>query len=203
MILFDFLDLLGTMAFATSGALMAINKKFDPFGVFIVAFVTSLGGGTLRDVLIGRAPVGWMLETYYVYTILITVIITIIFRKQIKYLTKSMFLFDTIGLGVFTIMGTQLGVESHFNPIISIALGTMTAAFGGIIRDILCNQIPVIFREEIYATAAIIGSITFLILNKFNIDINIIYVVTISIVIVIRLIAVKFHLALPTFYTEK
>lgn len=203
MILFDFLDLLGTMAFATSGALMAINKKFDPFGVFIVAFVTALGGGTLRDVLIGRAPVGWMLETYYVYTILITVIITIIFRKQIKYLTKSMFLFDTIGLGVFTIMGTQLGVESHFNPIISIALGTMTAAFGGIIRDILCNQIPVIFREEIYATAAIIGSITFLILNKFNIDINIIYVVTISIVIVIRLIAVKFHLALPTFYTEK
>ena len=203
MILFDFLDLLGTMAFATSGALMAINKKFDPFGVFIVAFVTALGGGTLRDVLIGRAPVGWMLETYYVYTILITVIITILFRKQIKYLTKSMFLFDTIGLGVFTIMGTQLGVESHFNPIISIALGTMTAAFGGIIRDILCNQIPVIFREEIYATAAIIGSITFLILNKFNIDINIIYVITISIVIAIRLIAVKFHLSLPTFYTEK
>ena len=203
MTLFDFLDLLGTMAFATSGALMAINKKFDPFGVFIVAFVTALGGGTLRDVLIGRAPVGWMLETYYVYTILITVFATIIFRKQIKYLSKSMFLFDTIGLGIFTIVGTQLGVESHFNPIISIALGTMTAAFGGVIRDILCNQIPVIFREEIYATAAIIGSITFLILNTFELDINIIYVITTSIVIIIRLVAVKFHLSLPTFYTEK
>ncbi|MFD1294323.1 trimeric intracellular cation channel family protein [Lutibacter holmesii] len=199
---FDVLDLLGTIAFATSGALTAINKKFDPFGVFIVAFVTALGGGTLRDVLIGRAPVGWMLETYYVYTILATVVITIIFRKQIKFLTKSMFLFDTIGLGIFTIIGTQLGVESHFNPIISIALGTMTAAFGGVIRDILCNQIPVIFRKEIYATAAIIGSITFLILNMFKLDININYAITTSIVIIIRLIAVRFHLSLPTFYTK-
>lgn len=203
MTLFDFLDLLGTIAFATSGALVAINKKLDTFGVFIVAFVTALGGGTLRDVLVGHAPVTWMLQTYYVHTIIITVFITIIFRKQIKYLSKSLFLFDTIGLGVFTIIGTQLGVKSHFSPIISIALGTMTAAFGGVIRDILCNQIPVIFREEIYATAAIIGSIIFLILNKFQIDLNITYVITISIVIIIRLIAVKFHLSLPTFYTEK
>lgn len=200
---FDILDLLGTIAFATSGALVAMQKKFDPFGVFIVAFVTALGGGTLRDILVGREPVGWMQETYYVYTILITVILTIIFRKKIKYLSKSMFLFDTIGLGIFTIIGTQMGVESNFNPIISIALGTMTAAFGGVIRDILCHQVPVIFREEIYATAAIIGSITFLVLNQFDLNININYIITTSIVIIIRLVAVKFHLSLPTFYTEE
>lgn len=200
---FDLLDLLGTIAFATSGALVAMNKKFDLFGVFIVAFVTALGGGTLRDVLIGKVPVGWMLETYYVYTTIATVIVTIIIRNNIKYLSKSLFLFDTIGLGIFTITGTQIGVESNFNPIISVALGTMTASFGGVIRDILCNQIPVIFREEIYATAAILGSITFLVLNKFNLPINVIYIITTSIVIIIRIIAVKFHLSLPTFYTKE
>ncbi|SNR59314.1 Uncharacterized membrane protein YeiH [Lutibacter agarilyticus] len=200
---FDLLDLLGTIAFATSGALVAINKKLDPFGVFMVAFVTALGGGTLRDVLIGKEPVGWMLETYYVFTIIATTIVTIVIRNHIKYLSKSLFLFDTIGLGIFTITGTQIGVESNFNPIISIALGIITASFGGVIRDILCTQIPVIFRKEIYATAAFIGSITFLILNKFDLPINMIYVITTSIVIVIRIIAVKFHLSLPTFYTKE
>lgn len=200
---FDILDLLGTIAFAISGALIAMNKKFDLFGVFIVAFVTALGGGTLRDILIGREPVMWMQETYYVYTILITVIVSIIFRNKIKYLSKSLFLFDTIGLGIFTITGTQIGVESQLSPIISIALGTMTASFGGVIRDILCNQIPVIFREEIYATAAIIGAITFLVLNKLGLPVNLIYIFTTSIVIIIRIIAVKFHLSLPKFYTEE
>lgn len=200
---FDLFDLLGTVAFATSGALVAINKKLDFFGVFIIAFVTALGGGTLRDILIGKTPVGWMLETYYVYTIITTVIVTILIRNHIKYLSKSLFLFDTIGLGIFTITGTQIGVESNFNPIISITLGTVTASFGGVIRDILCTQIPVLFREEIYATAAIIGSITFLILNNFDLPINIIYIITTLIVIIIRLIAVKFHLSLPTFYTKE
>lgn len=200
---FDAFDLLGTIAFATSGALVAMQKKFDLFGIFIVAFVTALGGGTLRDILVGREPVGWMQETYYVYTILITVVAAIIFRNKIKYLSKSMFLFDTIGLGIFTIVGTKIGMEYNLNPIISILLGTMTAAFGGVIRDILCNKIPVIFRGEIYATAAIVGSITFLLLNKFDFNINLIYIITTSIVIVIRIVAVKFHLSLPTFYTEE
>jgi len=199
---FDLLDLLGTVAFATSGALVAMSKKFDPFGVFIVAFVTALGGGTLRDILIGRTPVTWMHENYYVYTVLITVVLAILFRNKIKYLSKSLFLFDTIGLGIFTITGTQIGVDANFNPIISISLGTMTGVFGGVIRDILCNKIPVIFREEIYATAAIIGAITFLFLNNLDLNINITYVFTILIVIVIRLVAVKFHLSLPTFYTK-
>jgi len=203
MSLFDFLDLLGTIAFAVSGALVAMNKKFDPFGVFIIAFVTALGGGTLRDILIGNEPVGWMQQTYYVYTILITVILTIIFRKKIRHLSKSMFLFDTIGLGIFTIIGTEMGIQANFNPIISIALGTMSAAFGGVIRDILCNQVPVIFRKEIYATAAIVGALTYIILHKLGVNSTVIYVSTTSIVIVIRLVAVKFHLSLPTFYTEK
>lgn len=200
---FNILDLLGTIAFTVSGALVAMNKKFDPFGVFIVGFVTAVGGGTLRDVLIGRVPVSWMEQTYYVYTILATVILAIIFRNKLKHLSKSMFLFDTIGLGIFTIIGTEIGVQSNLSPIISIALGTMSAAFGGVLRDILCNQIPVVFRKEIYATAAIIGAITYIILHNLGVNSSIIYVSTTTIVIIIRLIAVKYHLSLPTFYTKE
>lgn len=196
------LDILGTIAFAISGALVAMNKKFDPFGVFIIAFVTAVGGGTLRDVLIGRQPVIWMQDPIYVYAIIAAVLIAVIFRKNLKFLSKSLFLFDTIGLGIFTIIGTEIGVEANFHPLISIALGTMSASFGGVIRDILCNEIPVIFRKEIYAIACIFGAITFIILNKFNFDPTVIYVSTTSIVIIIRLIAVKFHLSLPPFYTK-
>ncbi|PHQ55454.1 MAG: hypothetical protein COC16_05145 [Lutibacter sp.] len=197
------LDMLGTTAFAISGALVAMNKKFDPFGVFIIAFVTAVGGGTLRDVLIGRQPVIWMNDHNYIYAIFIAVIIAVVFRQNLKFLNKSLFLFDTIGLGVFTIIGTEIGINANFHPIISIALGTMSASFGGVIRDILCNEIPVIFRKEIYATACILGAITFIILNKLNMDATVIYVSTTLIVIIVRLIAVRLHLALPTFYAKK
>ena len=202
MTIFFLLDILGTAAFAISGTLVAINKRLDPFGVFIIAFVTAVGGGTLRDVLVGRTPVGWMQDIRYVYVIIVATVFAILIRKKISYLSKSLFLFDTIGLGIFTIIGTEIGIQSNLNPIISIALGTMTATFGGVIRDILCNEIPVIFRKEIYASACIIGSITYLLLYKFSIDINSIYITTTLMVISVRLIAVKFKLSLPTFYKK-
>jgi len=201
MTVFYVLDILGTIAFAISGALMAMNKKMDPFGVFIIAFVTAVGGGTLRDVLMGKQPIIWMSDITYIFLIGIAVIIAILFRKKLRYLQKSLFLFDTIGLGIFTITGTEIGINANFHPIISIALGTMTACFGGVIRDILCNQVPILFRKEIYATACIFGSIAFIILDSFNIDQNIVYISTSLIVIGIRLVAVKYHLSLPTFYS--
>lgn len=202
MTIFYTLDILGTIAFAISGALVAMNKKMDPFGVYIIAFVTAVGGGTLRDVLIGRQPVIWMTDITYVFLISSSVFIAILFRKKLKHLQKSLFLFDAIGLGVFTITGTEIGINAHFHPIISIALATMTASFGGVIRDILCNEVPVLFRKEIYATACIFGSIAFIILHHLNIDQTIVYVSTTFIVIAIRLVAVKYKLSLPTFYSE-
>jgi len=202
MTIFYILDILGTIAFAISGALVAMNKKMDPFGVFIIAFVTAVGGGTLRDVLIGKQPVIWMTDITYVFLISSAVFIAILFRKKLKHLQKSLFLFDTIGLGIFTITGTEIGINAHFHPVISIALGTMTASFGGVIRDILCNEVPILFRKEIYATACIFGSIAFIILHHLNIDQTIVYVSTILIVIAIRLVAVKYKLSLPTFYSE-
>ncbi len=202
MSIFNILDLLGTASFAISGALFAINKKMDPFGVFIIAFVTAVGGGTLRDILIDRSPVAWMENLSYVYTIVIAVIFAILLRKRIGYLSKSLFLFDTIGLGIFTIIGTELGIQHNLHPIISVALGMITATFGGVIRDTLSNEVPLIFHKEIYATACIVGAIVFLILNRFHVNHDISYVVTTSIVITIRLVAVKFKLELPTFYKQ-
>lgn len=197
--MFQLLEIIGTMAFAMSGALTAMNKKMDPFGVFIIAFVTAVGGGTLRDVLIGRTPVGWMLDIRYVYLIIVGFILAILFRKKFDRLRTSLFLFDTIGLGVFTLIGLEKGINIGLHPVICIALGTITACFGGVIRDILCTEIPVIFRREIYATICIFGGIVFFLLRKLNLENDFLYLATsIIIIITIRLMAVKFKWYLPT-----
>jgi uncharacterized membrane protein YeiH len=190
--MFHLLDIIGTMAFAMSGALTAMNKKLDPFGVFIIAFVTAVGGGTLRDVMIGRTPVGWMQDLTYVYVIILGFILTILFRKRLDKLRTSLALFDTIGLGVFTLIGIQKGIDYHLHPTICIALGTMTACFGGVIRDILCTEIPVIFRREIYATICILGGIVFFILRRMNLENDVLYLVTSSVIIAVRVLAVKY-----------
>ena len=194
--MFYLLDIIGTMAFAMSGALTAMHKKMDPFGVFIIAFVTSVGGGTLRDVMIGRTPVGWMRDMNYVYAIVIGFSLAFLFRNRFDKLRTSLFLFDTIGLGVFTLIGLQKGIDIHLNPAICIALGTMTACFGGVIRDILCNDIPVIFRKEIYATICIIGGMVFFGLKALNLNTDLLYLLTSLVIIAIRLMAVKFHWSL-------
>lgn len=196
------IDLIGTMAFAISGVLTAFNKKLDAFGVFIIAFVTAVGGGTLRDILIGRTPVGWMRDINYVYVIVLGYFIALIFRKKLNKLRKSLFLFDTIGLGVFTLIGLEKGIEINLHPVICIALGTMTACFGGVIRDILCNEIPVIFRREIYATICILGGIVFFTLKHFQMKDDLLYLVTSLIIISVRLMAVKFKWYLPTLGKE-
>lgn len=190
--MFHLLDIIGTMAFAMSGALTAMNKKLDPFGVYIIAFVTAVGGGTLRDVMIGRMPVGWMQDLTYVYVITLGFLLTIIFRKRLDKLRKSLALFDTIGLGVFTLIGIQKGIDYQLHPIICVALGTLTACFGGVIRDILCTEIPVIFRKEIYATICILGGIVFFALLKLNVENDVIYLITSLVIIIVRLLAKKY-----------
>ena len=195
--MFHLLDIIGTIAFAMSGALTAISKKLDPFGVFIIAFVTAVGGGTLRDVMIGRTPVGWMQDLEYVYVIALAFLLSILFRRKFDKLRTSLFLFDTIGLGVFTLIGLEKGINIGLHPIICIALGTMTACFGGVIRDILCNEIPVIFRKEIYATICILGGIVFFMLKKLHLNEDILYLSTSAVIISIRLMAVKYKWYLP------
>ena len=152
-------DILGTVAFAISGVLVAMEKRLDLFGVGIIALVTAIGGGTLRDLLIGNTPVTWTTTPLYMYVILGSVFFAIVFQKRLKYLRKSLFLFDTIGIGLYTMVGIEKGIQTGLEPLISVTLGTITACFGGVLRDILCNEIPVIFRKEIYATACILGGV--------------------------------------------
>lgn len=196
-------DILGTVAFAISGVLVAMEKKLDLFGVLIIAFVTAIGGGTLRDLLIGNTPVGWMRDLTYVITIFISVVFAIIFVNKLKYLRKSLFLFDTIGIGLYTMVGIEKGLEAQLLPIMCIFLGTMTACFGGVTRDILCNEIPVIFRKEIYATACILGGASYFLFMQFPIKDSYAYVAAILVVIMLRLIAVKFDVRLPNIYKKE
>lgn len=198
--IFQVLDYLGTFVFAISGALAAMNKRFDPFGVVILALVTAVGGGTLRDVMIGRTPVGWMLDINYALIILTGAILAMSCRPYLVYFRKTMFLFDAMGLGLFTIIGVEIGLAANLHPIICILLGTLSAAFGGVIRDILCNQIPLIFEKEIYASLSILGGIIFIFLNKTPLDIDTIYIITSLLVIVLRVLAVRYHWVLPKWY---
>ncbi len=195
------IDILGTIAFAVSGSLTAMKKRLDPFGIAIIAFVTAVGGGTLRDLLIG-ANITWMRDMTYFYVIIGSVVLAIIFRKKLQYVRRSLFLFDTIGIALYTIVGVEKGIDADFPPLICVALGTMSACFGGVIRDILCNEIPVIFRKNIYATACIVGGIAYFLLQKTPLTDDFIVIIAGSLVILIRILAVYFNWSLPNFYPE-
>jgi len=197
---FQIIDILGTIAFAISGVLVAMNKRMDPFGVLIIAFVTAVGGGTLRDIMVGVEPVSWMQNMTFVYVIIATTLFAVVFRNLLKHLRRSLFLFDTIGIGLYTVVGIETGLVADLHPIICIALGTMTACFGGVIRDILCNEIPVIFRKEVYATACIFGGFTYFLLLQFLEDRNYLFIIAGLVVIIIRILAVRFKISLPSLY---
>ena len=196
------IDILGTLSFSISGVLTAVKKRMDPFGIFIIAFVTAVGGGTLRDILID-APVFWMYDLRFIYIIAGASVIAIIFRKKLGYIRKSLFLFDTIGIALYTIIGVEKGIAAGFPPVICVALGTLSACFGGVIRDILCNEIPIIFRKEIYATACIAGAFTYFGLQYTLLTDDAVVLISGSLVILIRVLAVTFKLSLPTLYTKE
>lgn len=196
-----FFDIIGTIAFAFSGVLTAINKRLDPFGILIIAFVTAIGGGTIRDILIG-VPVMWMQDLTYVYVIFLSTIFAVVFRKRINYILKPLLLFDTIGIALYTIVGVEKGIAAGFSPIICISLGTITACFGGVLRDLLCNDIPIIFRKEVYATACILGGGIYFLLIQTPLSPDWIVVISGLVVMTIRLLAVYFDLSLPSIYTK-
>jgi uncharacterized membrane protein YeiH len=193
------IEITGTVAFAVSGACSAMQNRLDVFGVLIMGFVTAIGGGTIRDVLIGDTPVAWMRDYKLLLIILGAVVATILFKKYIKTFKITLFLFDALGLGLFTIIGVQKGLAAGLNPGVCIALGTMTGCFGGVVRDILLNDIPLIFRKEIYATACIIGGTVYLLLLG-SINENVNKILAIVLVCAIRIVAVRFKLTLPRFY---
>lgn len=193
----EIIEILGTIAFAISGTFSAMQRKLDVFGVLIIAFVTSVGGGTIRDLLIGDTPVAWMRDVQVCLVILATSIAAIIFKTYIRKLKVTLFLFDSLGLGLFTVVGLQKGINFGLNPGICIALGTITGCFGGITRDILLNTIPLIFRREIYATVCIFGGAVYLLLLHFKINTDISKFIVIAIIVVTRIIVVQKRLSFP------
>ena len=200
------IDILGTVSFAVSGAFLAMEKKLDAFGVLVLAFVTAIGGGTLRDILIGNLPVSWLQNETATIVIFCSAIVTMFFGRYLKQLTTTLFLFDALGLGLFTIIGIELGVEKNFSVGICIALGTITACFGGVVRDVLLNNIPLLFRKEIYALACIAGGLFYFLMKKMNLDPVVSKILCILIIFSIRVVAVRYKLSLPQFYhstTEK
>lgn len=193
------IEILGTISFAISGTFAAMQKRLDPFGVLIIAFVTSIGGGTVRDLLLGDTPVAWMRNVNYCLLILVTSILTMFFKTQIKKFKVTLFLFDSLGLGLFTLVGVQKGIVFGLEPGICVALGTITGCFGGIIRDTLLNTIPLIFRKEIYATACILGGILYFALLYFNLKADVAKILVIAFITTLRIVVVKYKLALPKF----
>ncbi len=191
------IDILGTFAFAISGALVAKNKSFDVFGVIIIAFVTAVGGGMIRDVLINAHPINWIGDLNYIWTIFSAVVIMYLFRSKVAPLSKTMFLFDTVGISVFTLLGLQKGLSYNLHPFVSLIMGMVSAVFGGVIRDVLTSKIPLIFKKEIYASACLVGGVVYLILQYFNIDENAQFIISASVIIIIRLVVVKYKLELP------
>lgn len=193
------IDMIGVLVFAISGALAASDKKMyqDLFGVFFTGFITAIGGGTLRDVTLGVYPLAWVKDMNYLIFITLGVIITVLFKKAIMRLHKVIFLLDTVGIGVYTILGVQKSLQYGVNPFAAIILGMISAVFGGVIRDTLINELPLIFQKEIYATACMAGAIVFVLLDYYGIKTDWNALGCVLLIIIVRLIAVKYRLSLP------
>lgn len=191
-------DLAGTFVFAVSGWLLASNKKLDIFGASVIAFVTAVGGGTLRDLLIGSRPVGWTQDLNYLLMIALGIVCGLFFKRVFEKLRKTMFLFDSMGIGLFTILGIQKTLEFGLSPVIAVMMGIISAVFGGVLRDTLVNEIPLIFRKEIYATVCLTGGVLYLILQRFIPNDDWVVIITIIYIISVRILAVKRKWSFPT-----
>lgn len=197
------LDLMGTLVFAISGMLTAIENKFDLVGAFIVGLVTAVGGGTLRDLLIGETPVGWMKNPVYLWVILLALVLAFAFRRQIIRLQKGLFLFDTIGIGLFTILGVEKTLAVGLSLPIALIMGVVSAVFGGVIRDVLTNVVPLIFRKEIYASACLVGGLIYVGLEALSVWHTLNMLVAMGVVMVIRYLSVRYHWSLHVLPEEE
>jgi len=195
-----YLDIFGVIVFALSGALMAGRYQLDPFGVVVLASVTAVGGGTIRDVIL-QTPVFWVEKPYYLYVILATAILTIVLIRQPKRIPKRFLLIaDALGLALFAVLGTQKALYLGAPIPVAVVLGTITGIAGGMIRDVLCNVIPMILREEIYALAAMLGGSLFILLRGLNWSDTQAMTVSISAALTLRLAAIYWHVSLPAFH---
>ena len=191
------LDLIGTFVFAISGIRLAARTDMDVFGGAVIGFVTAIGGGTVRDLLLNSHPITWMADMTYPMVILAAVPFTFLMGKKLNNFSKTLFIFDTIGIAMFTIIGMEKALSFGLNPFMAGTMGMISAVVGGVIRDVLCREVPLIFRKEIYATACLLGAVVFYLGLQINLPDNLNYLLTTAVIITIRTVSVKKSLSLP------
>ncbi|OYZ01364.1 MAG: hypothetical protein B7Y37_06750 [Sphingobacteriia bacterium 28-36-52] len=189
-------DLVGTFAFAISGIKLASGKQVDWLGAYIIGLATAIGGGTIRDLLLGVTPF-WMLDSRYFITTGVALLATLVFKEKLFRWSNTLFLFDTIGLGLVTIVGITKSLAADFPFWVCIVMGAITGSIGGVIRDILLNEVPLLLQKDIYALACIAGGVVYFICHYFSLSTGLTEIIAASVVILIRVIAVKFHIQLP------
>ncbi len=201
----DFLaifDYLGTFAFAISGIRLASAKQFDWFGAYVVGIVTAVGGGTVRDILLNATPF-WMEQPSYLIVSGLALLFVIVFRKYVIRLNNTFFIFDAIGLGLFVVVGVAKTLDFGFPMWVAIVMGTITGSFGGMIRDILINEEPLVFRKDIYALACVFGGIVYCICQYLVLPLAISQTIAAVSVFVVRILAVKYHISVPVLKGEE
>lgn len=198
-----YFNLFGVLMFAISGALAASDKNMykDLFGLSFTGFATAIGGGTLRDIILDAHPIAWVSDNNYLVAISLGIVLTIIFKKQLVRIPKILLFFDTIGIAIYTIIGVEKALAMHVALLAAVIMGLFTAVMGGVIRDTLINEIPQIFRKEIYATACIAGALIYLILKYSALPDIWCALISIVTIIGVRLAAIKFKWSLPKFET--
>ena len=190
------IEFIGTFAFAISGIRMAAAKHFDWFGGFVCGFAVAIGGGTIRDVMLGVTPF-WMTSSIYFTCTIIALLVGILFSKKLSRMENAWLITDTLGLAMFTIAGLQKTLQYDHPFWVAIVMGCITGVAGGVIGDVLLNQEPISFQKDIYAMASVAGGLIYWLLAALGINIGITSIVTFFVICLVRYVAVRYHISLP------
>lgn len=190
-------NMIGVIACAVAGTIVAKRKSGDILGAIFIAFVAAIGGGSFRDILLDNHPIFWMTQPSYLIVIISTSLLTQIFFYYLEQIDKSLRLFDALGAAAFTVIGIEVGLAHHASPSVAILMGITTATAGGILRDIICNDMPILLRKEIYITPCLIGAISYFALSYITLTQGVKQLIVIGIIFTIRMLAVYRDWQLP------
>lgn len=196
------IEIIGTFAFAISGIRLASAKKFDWFGAYVVGLVTAIGGGSIRDLLLDVTPF-WMTNPMYLVVTGVALGVVIALGRYLIHMHNTLFIFDTIGLGLFVVVGVQKSMMEGFPFWVSITMGTITGAAGGVMRDVFLNVEPLVFRKDIYALACVVGAGAYCLSDYLGANSVVSQILCAAFVIISRIVAVKYHLSLPVLKGEE
>lgn len=199
------LDLIGVVVFAISGAIVARDKQFDLFGGIVLAMVTAIGGGTFRDLALGRTPIFWLTDLNYLLLASTTAVALLFLFRHFQFnqhWRNGLLIADALGLAVFTVIGVEIALDAGLHPLMCVVMGAITGCFGGIIRDVLANREPLIFQREIYATAALAGGTGLLLGHSAGLGDNLNALLAAAVTFALRMVSIYRGWQLPTFKTK-